>query len=297
MAKRIYFSCLLLLLISLLWFGSLNYQMSFDALQLWFEKLVPSMFCVMVVVKLLFSLQLFHHLGNLIGKWFSPFFAIDASCFSYVIAMIFLGFPAGAAFVDEQVQAGHLSVPEAKRLIYACSIPTPGFVIMSCGVVLFHSSRIGFQLFLIQICASLLLLLLTRKQKIKGQQCREVLPAFAHALRDAICSSGKTLYMIGGYLMLCMSVVAILVQYFPISIQLLIRILAEFSSGTMLLHQLPLSLSMQLVLLSMLLSFGGCCVHMQVISMCEASHLAYAPYLVFRLLQALLSGLLAFLWF
>lgn len=295
--KKIASFLILLIFALVLSFGSLSYQISLDALTIWFEKLVPSMFTVMVLVKVLFEQGILHWIAKPIGFLFAPVFHIEADSFSYVLASIFLGFPAGASFINQEVEAQHLQPQEGQRLIYTCSFATPGFVIMSCGAVLFQSTWIGLQLFLIQILTGLILLFLTRKTWIHGTCIHHDAPSIMTSLKSAIQESGITLYMIGGYLMLFMSIAAILVQFVPESMQMPLRILSEFSSGTVLISTLPMTRFTSLLMTCMLLSFGGFCVHMQVMSMAKGTHLHYSSYLGYRILQALLSGILAYLFF
>lgn len=287
----------LLLFVLLLTFGSLSYQISLDALTIWFEKLVPSMFAVLVLVKVLFEQGVLHWLAKPIGLLLSPIFHVKADSFAYVIANIFLGFPAGAGFINQEVNQHHLLEAEGKRLLYTCSFATPGFVIMSCGAVLFQSTQIGLQLFLIQILSGLILLFLTRSTWIQGSCTHTSFASCISTLKSAILESGITLYMIGGYLMLFMSLAAILVQFVPAFLQLPLRILSEFSSGAVLISTLPCTRFEALIMTSMLLSFGGFCVHMQVMSMAKDTHLQYVKYLGFRILQAFVSGILAYLFF
>lgn len=295
--KRIVSFCILLLFVLVLTFGSLSYQISLDALVIWFEKLVPSMFAVMVLVKVIFHQGILHYLAKPIGYLLAPIFHIEADSFAYVVASIFLGFPAGANFINQEVEEGHLQEKEGRRLIYTCSFATPGFVIMSCGAVLFQSTQIGFQLFFIQLLSGFVLLFFSRSTWICASCTHDTSASLIITLKTAIQESGITLYMIGGYLMLFMSVSAILVQFVPDCLQLPLRILAEFSSGTVLLSALPCTRFGILVLTSMLLSFGGFCVHMQVMSMANHTSIQYVNYLGFRILQTLVSGILAYLFF
>lgn len=289
-------SCLLVVIFSLLLFyGSLSYQMSFEALTIWFEKLVPSMFCIMVLVKMMFSLGILEVLAKPLTPLCDFLFHIDKQGAAYLLATIFLGFPAGADFINTQVEQAYLSKEAGRRLIYTCSFATPGFVIMTCGAVLFQSTTIGVQLFLIQILSGLLLLFLTRHHHIHVNRSTVPSLSMMHALRNAMFQSGTTLYMIGGYLLLCMSISAILTQYLPMFLQLPIRIIAEFSSGSILLCTLPYPPKILLMFLSMLLSFGGFCVHMQVVSMAEDTQVSYPIYFLFRIAQACISFMIA--WF
>ena len=110
-------------------------------------------------------------------------------------------------------------------------------------------------------------------------------------LSIAVKESGLSLYMIGGYLMLFLSISGVLLSFLPEAVALPLRISAEFSSGAVLLQSLPYASILIQLLLCVLLSFGGFCVHMQIFSMVEHVPLSYGKFLLFRLLQALFSCL------
>ena len=55
MKKSIFQLMLILLLLIVLWYGKSNFESSKEALVLWFETLVPSMLCVMVLVRVIFA--------------------------------------------------------------------------------------------------------------------------------------------------------------------------------------------------------------------------------------------------
>ena len=241
------------------------------------------MFVIMVVVKLMFSQSILSWCTKPFAPIFSHVFHISKQSISYVFAMMFLGFPSSAAFINEQVKQGACLPQDAKRLILSCSFATPGFVIMTCGTVLYHSSTLGIWLFCIQLLSGFILLFLSRSHDITSRQTSAAPLPF--------------MYLIGGYLMLCMSIGALLVQFLPIVLQMFFRIVIEFSSGSMLISSLPISLRLQLALLSALLSFGGFCVHLQVMCMCDACALSYRKYFICRILQAILSASITYVFF
>ncbi|MCI8540616.1 MAG: hypothetical protein HFE67_03770 [Erysipelotrichaceae bacterium] len=300
MRKQFLQMFLLLLLATLLWQGGISYEQSLHALKLWFETLVPSLFCVMVLVKVLFA---YHAFDLVIRPWrrcANWLFGFQGSAFSYVAALFLLGFPAGAAFINGEVEKENLAQEHGRRLLSTCSFATPGFVIMTLGTVVFHSVKIGIMLFMIQVLSGLCLLLCTRGNIITANRSKtkqQMPSSMAIILKTAMIDSGKALYMMGGYLMLCMSLCSVIFHFLPHTWQLPLQTLAEFSSGCMTLAQLPLSLPIRLTLISMLLGFGGLCVHMQVISMSEQVCVGYGKYLCFRLFQAFLSGGLAYVFF
>lgn len=297
MRKYLIAVSLLVLLGMMLCFGDINFERSLYALRLWFETLVPSLFVIMVLVKVLFAFHCFDWLMRPLAWLIAPLLGIGKHSMSYVAALMLLGFPAGAAFIDQEVAMGRLNEAQGKRLVYTCSFATPGFVIMTLGSVLFGNVKIGLVLFVIQLLAAFVLLLLTRKQIIPDiGDCQNV-PPFVSTLKTAMLDSGKALYMMGGYLMLCISICGVLLPFFPAFLQTPLAVITEFSSGCVSLAALSLSLPLRLMLISMLLSFGGLCVHMQVISMSEHIALSYGTYLCFRILQSAVTGIIAYVLF
>ncbi|MFR5526700.1 MAG: hypothetical protein ACLTJG_17570 [[Clostridium] innocuum] len=89
--------------------------------------------------------------------------------------------------------------------------------------------------------------------------------------------------------MLFTSVTAVLFSFLPELPALIVRSLAEFSSGIVLINITPFSNIQRMLLTSFLLGFAGFCVHMQIMSMVEQVPLRYPVFLLFRILQGLIS--------
>ncbi|MEG1702286.1 MAG: hypothetical protein RR267_05245 [Erysipelotrichaceae bacterium] len=292
--KKIFSLFLLIVFILILIQGKLSFDASFLALTLWYEKLVPSLFTTMVLVRLLYEYHVLSFLVQPFNRLLISSFHMNAEAFSYVLASIVLGFPTSSLLIDE---ADCLTIPQKRRLIYSCSFASPAFIILTCGNQIYHQPSLGFQLFIISLCSGLFLLLQTRKTSIELTKPIELNKSFALTLSNAICSSIKSLFMIGGYLMLITSIQAILLPYLPPLLSSFLNITTEFSSGSTYIAHLPYSLPNRYCLQSGLLAFGGFCVHLQIFSLNEHSHLIYSTYLKYRIVQAMLAMLFAYYLF
>ena len=297
MKKTIGFSLFVILLIYLIK-GGITYTYALSALTIWFEKLVPSMFVSMVLVRVLYQMEILPLLAKPFKWLITPLFHLDSHAFALVIASLFLGFPTSAILIDEEVQKGYLKSEDARKLINCCCFATPGFIILSCGTVLYHSAKIGFQLFLVSFISGLLLLLLTRRQAVEMPAVtkRQCVPFF-HILSSSMMESGKALFMIGGYLMIVMSVTAAIIPLLPAITQFFTKVITEFSSGTIMIAESTMTPSIKLAATAALLSFGGLCVHLKIHAMAVHSSLHYPQYLFYRCLQSLLSFVMAMLIF
>lgn len=280
--------CLFLCLVVSLWYGPKTFLLCKDALLLWFETLVPSLFISMVIIRMLYKRNAFQCISSL---WMKNVFHMDRDAIPIVICTMLLGFPAGASFVDQLCAQHILDKEGGHRLVLSCCYATAGFVIMTCGTVLFHSLTIGCLLFIAQLMAGLTIFYCHRHTWISVYKNTEIKSQpFMRELAQAITESGLSLYMIGGYLMLFMTLTALLFSFLPTSISMPLRIVAEFSSGTSLIQTLPFSTFSLAILTCMLLGFGGFCVHMQIYSMCEHISISYWRFFLIRIIQAVLSG-------
>lgn len=281
------FLCMILVVV--LWFAKDTLQYTKEALTLWFEKLVPSMFVTLVCIRIIYHRHILEHIHI---PFISRIFHIDQGALSLILCTMFLGFPNGALFVDEAYHKGNLDEEGAKRALYTCSFAAPGFVVMTCGALLFQSVRIGICLFVSQILSGMVLLLVTRKHPIYTTSSNTACISLSKSITTSILESGKALYMIGGYMMLFMSISGVLLHFLPSFLALPLRIISEFSSGVVLLQKLPLSTVTLQLLTCMLLSFGGLCVHMQVKAIAEHIPFSYFKYVGYRIVQSILSMLI-----
>lgn len=288
--KKILQYFLLAALCLCLYHGNDCIKISSQSLTLWFENLVPSMFVTMVLIRLLYKQQMLQHF---VPDFICRIFGLDQTSFALVIASMLLGFPNGSLFIEEAYRRGELTKDGAHRLFLICCFPTPGFVILSCGVGLYHQTMIGFYLYISSILCGLLMLFLTRHQRIVTTPPSLNHPQhFMQDVSASLLESGTSLFMIGGYLMIFMSVTGIVFSFLPALISLPLRICAEFSSGVFLIQAASLSTLSKLLCTSALLGFGGFCVHMQIYSMCDTCKTKYVRFFLYRLFQSITSLLI-----
>lgn len=285
--KKLLSFLLLAILALCLVFGMNTVQLSKQALTLWFENLVPSMFVTMVLIRVLYKQ---HMLDHLVPSFLCKPFGVDQTAMALIISTMLLGFPNGSLFIEEALNKGQIDQDGAKRLFNICCFPTPGFVILSCGVKLYHSIHIGFLLYFSQLAYGLIALWMTRSSFIHCYHDSQLhKQPIMKDLSSSMLESGTSLFMIGGYLMLFMSVTGILFSFLPEVLRYPLSICSEFSNGIFLIQQAALPKLLSFMASCALLGFGGFCVHMQIYSMCEHSKVNYRHFFLYRIFQSLLS--------
>lgn len=270
--------------------GSAIVNASSLALTIWFEKLLPSMFVGMVFIRFIVSIGILPWLMRPLNQLTKTLLGLDAGAFSLVLVSVLLGFPASAMMVDEAISKHELSLDQGQRLILCCCCASSSFIIVTVGTLLYQSVMVGIKLWMVQVFTVLTLLLFTRNKPcefIESETSPQLFSCFASALVNSI----NTMLIIAGYLMITLSLCALITPILPASLASILNLIAEFSSGCVLLAQSGYPLFQKLLYTSMLLSFGGLCVHLQILGSCEHAHLSIYRFLSMRLIQCLLAVL------
>ena len=71
--------------------------------------------------------------------------------------------------------------------------------------------------------------------------------------------------------------------------------IVEMTQGLKYVSLLNVSLKIKAILNAMIISFGGISVHVQIISIIKDSKIKYFPFLIARIIHAIISGLLIFI--
>lgn len=288
--KKIIPISLFLILAYSLYFGSITYNASSEALKIWFETLVPSLFIGLVLIRVLDEQGAIKALSNFLFFWVQPVFNISPSAFSLVFASFFLGSPAGGMLIDDYVKAGQISAKQGQRFINCVTLATPSFIILTCGVVLLNSIFLGFLIWISQILACLILLLLTRSQPINIQTLKQSsrLSLF-ESIRKSIMNAGISLFYVGGYLIISVVLLSLLTTFLPVNLADIIKSIGEFALGCTIISKHAFSPMLQALLICALIGFSGFSVHLQVISLAPHTHNPYGKFLLYRLFQAVLA--------
>lgn len=107
--------------------------LSINGLNLWFEKMIPTLLPFMILSGILIRMNLSDSFARLFSPLLSPLFRLSDSCL-YVLVIGFLcGFPMGARVTAESLQRGRLTRREASLMLAFCNNIGPiyfsGFVL------------------------------------------------------------------------------------------------------------------------------------------------------------------------
>jgi len=315
---------LLFFMFFLIVFPRTNLIAARDGILLWANNLVPTLLPFLIATELLTKTDTVRVFGKVFTKWMRPLFNVPGeAAFAFLMGMI-SGYPVGAKIITDFRKQDICTKEESERMLAFCNNSGPLFIIATVGTSFYLDSRIGFLLLFTHILASLSVGLImgffSKHKKSNRTQSTYNIPKNKNriseiAIGDCILNSIQTILMIGGFLLFFSVILSILqeIQILHFLKDLLIPIftflhipiqyasaflsgLLEITTGLKGISNILLQdLSLNFILSSFVLGFGGFCVLLQVYGIISKEKLSIKPYFFGKLLQGLLAAIYTFL--
>lgn len=297
----------------LLTFPKESLAFSLTGLQLWFNRMVPTLLPFMILSGIMIRLNLTEHMVKIISPILTPVLRISLNGI-YAVAIGFLcGFPMGAKVIADLYSCHRLSKQEASYLLAFCNNIGPiyfiSFVLPTLNLKLVLPYVFG--MYGLPLCYGIFLRYTIYKKQIpisvSGQpshKLKNILSAAENTsaaslldtLDDSILSGLYSIAKLGGY-MIFFNLLNLIPQTFPYPVAIagadsraIINCLLEITSGISRMgSQMPL-----IVLL--LLPFGGFSCIAQTYSMIKDTDLSLKNYILHKLILSAVTLLYYTLW-
>ena len=324
----------ILYLFFLVLFTKSNFNAAKKGITLWANNVVPSLFPFFVAVELLKRTNLIYFLSIKLDKYMKPIFNLPGvASFPFVMGLI-SGYPVGAKIVSDLYSKNLCTQKEAERMLAFTNNSGPLFIIGTVGCSFYSNTSIGILLLishiLSSICVGIILGIISRiksatnKFTANSRQSASV-NNFSSLLQDdikiadlggilgsAIVSAIKSILMIGGFVTIFSVILSILnntkiltiISYFisnifhinPDYIVGLLTGFLEFTNGLYKISTINNKmLSINLILSSFIIGFGGISVTLQVLNIISKNKLSIKTYIFGKLLHGTISALFTFL--
>ena len=324
----------ILYLFFLVLFAKSNFNAAKKGITLWANNVVPSLFPFFVAVELLKRTNLIYFLSIKLDKYMKPIFNLPGvASFPFVMGLI-SGYPVGAKIVSDLYSNNLCTQKEAERMLAFTNNSGPLFIIGTVGCSFYSNTSIGILLLishiLSSICVGIILGIISRiksatnKFTANSRQSASV-NNFSSLLQDdikiadlggilgsAIVSAIKSILMIGGFVTIFSVILSILnntkiltiISYFisnifhinPDYIVGLLTGFLEFTNGLYKISTINNKmLSINLILSSFIIGFGGISVTLQVLNIISKNKLSIKTYIFGKLLHGTISALFTFL--
>ncbi len=273
------------------------------SLSLCATSVIPSLFPFLVVTKLFIGLRLSDALPKPCKKIMMPIFSVSENSFSAFILGLISGYPIGVSVCTSLYKDKLISKRETERSLAFCNNAGPAFILSTVGVGIFSSLKIGFTLMLIHILSAVITGFLFKicapiKTFSPKNNVSSGSASFSFAFTDAVYGATMSSLIITAYIVFFTVVITLLNQaspiyFLPSAVRSFFFGILEITSGSFEIIK-STDIKIAFVLISVLLGWGGLCVHFQALSFISGTDLGVMEYFLGKMLQALISGLLAF---
>ena len=284
----------------------------YEGIKVWALCVLPALFPFFILTKLLASFGVIEKVGNkLSGVTRFLFGAPGVSAYVYLMSIL-SGYPVGAKLTADLYEQGSITEKEAKKITTFTSTSGPLFIIGTVATGMFANVRLGLVILISHLLGAIANGILFRSYGKSTSVCSAApVQAPKNILEDTMWSSIKSLLMIGGYISIFFVLIQILNNYkilFPINFVLgglfsLIGLPAQVSGGItdgffevtrgcLTMSQLAIPMPVVAIILTIIISFGGLCIHMQAMTFLKKFNMKMSFYFLMKTTQAIFSGLI-----
>jgi len=266
---------------------------------IWFNTLVPSMFPMFILSDILINYNFTEYIPKKITKFISKLFNISTPATLIIILSMITGFPTNAINIKNAYDNKTLTKEEAEHLLLFNHFANPLFVLETVGVFYLNNNKYGIIILISHILSNIIIGIIFRNKNhnpndnyISKQNKSQ---SFSTVLSNSINKTISSLLMISGTICLFLILSTLITNIFNLNnyTSVLIQGILEMTSGIASLTSLNTSNTIKVVLSSMIISFGGLSIHLQVYSSLDEK-IKYKNYLIGRIYQTIISGTLSF---
>lgn len=306
-------------LIGLIMYPKESLDASSEGLELWWTIIFPSLLPFFILADLLPRSNWTYLVGRFLEPVMKPLFNVSGQGALVLLLGFSSGFPVGAKLSVQLLKDGKISLADAQRLVCFTNGASPIFIMGAIAAGMLHTPGIGLLLLMSHYLGNILIGMLAGRL-ITDQKNRPAerpvktsdgAASFGEALQSAVATSVQQLLIIGGLIIFfsVISKLAVNFRLFELPLFILNKIsglinlsnewttgfllgVLEISNGTANVAQYESNFMIKCVIVLAIISFGGFCIHAQIIACIHQTDIKYFPFFLSRLVHMLLSPLI-----
>lgn len=290
--KKTYKSILILVtLTSLLILYLINSNMIVEAILEYSMLFLTKLFPVSLLFFIFSSLLIDYGLIQLLQYYLH----INTSNLYVLIISMISGFPSGAKYTKELLEADLIDSFDANRIIMYSHFPNPLFVLGSVYLVL-KDKGLCLKLLISIIISNFIIYIFSKKSKKKISSNFEVPDNFSLVLGKAVKNSFNTLLLIYGTSLFFYLIALIITKYIVLDSNsfVLLNGMFDLTKGVFSTTLINNNLYRAFYIL-LFISFGGLSIHMQIKSILADTPIKYSYFLFGRVIGTILAFLIFFI--
>lgn len=261
---------------------------------IWFNTLVPSMFPMFVTSNILISYNFINYIPKHLTTLLMKIFNVSKEAVLVILISLISGFPNNALAIKTSYEMKLITKEESEHLLLFCHFANPLFILETIGIFYLKNNTYGLIILLSHIISSIIIGITFRHKNnptkdnyiSKNTNCQSFNTIFTHSIKKSI----DTLLMISSTIASFLIISTLLCHIFKLNNtqSMIIKGILEMTIGLNTLSLLNIKDIYKVIISTMILSFGGLSIHMQVISILD-NKLNYHNYLIGRIYQVIIS--------
>lgn len=291
-------SSTILLFVLMLIFPRAVFQGASSGLILWFQTVLPTLLPFIILSNLLIHTGAVDWIAAALSPILCRLFRVSPHGAFVILTGFLCGCPMGSKVTADLLNNGRITRQEGCYLLSFCNNTSPMFMI---SFVIWQNLKCQDETFLLlailMLTPVLLSFLFRRYYRIPSNPApvSDPVPASPETtLDDCIMNGFETITRIGGYMML-FSIILSLLRLFPLPPAAVSTLLPslEITTGINLICTSDISSHAKIIRSLALTAFGGWCAAAQTRAMIRNTSLPFLPYIIEKLITALVTSLLA----
>lgn len=278
-----------------------------EGLLLWFQIVFPTLLPFIIITNLLVRTNTMFYISKVLSPVIQPLFHTSLNGTFAVLAGFLCGYPMGAKVTADLVTSNKISQNEGAYLLSFCNNTSPIFIMNYAVLKTLGREELLIPSIVIIFLSAILCSFLFRLYYFKLHTQKYTPPQFFpiphihfdfQVLDTAIMNGFETITKVGGYIIL-FSVLLTLAKELPFQSGMWNMILLpslEITNGIAMLATGTVPFHYIFILIMALISFGGVCSIAQTQCMIQGTGLRIFPYITEKLVTAIVTSLLAFLY-
>lgn len=318
--KKIMVSCSIMLVLLFFVFEILTESSSIlnsvkFSFSIWTNNIFPSLFPFFVLSSILVNYGFIELVAELCQPIMNVLFRVKGKCAFIFIMSIISGFPSNAKYTRELYLRGDLTKEEASKILTFTHFSNPLFILGTISVLFLNNKEAGILILLCHYITNLFIGILFRnyypskKENNKISFKRAILnmhnkriqnkDSFGTILTNALTDSIQTLLLILGVVTVFLVITTILDNNLNLNnyYQSVLNGIFEMTQGLKYVSLLNIPLKLKATLSTMIISFGGLSVHMQMISILSDTKISYFPFLTARIMHVTIASIFVYVLF
>ena len=309
------------LIICLLIFAENNILACKTGLNIFIQKVFPTLFPFLIATDILYNSNFIHILEKYTNSFITKLFNVPPKAAIAILLGLISGYPIGAKITANLKKDKYITKAEAERLIAFTNNSSPMFIISTVGISILSNKNLGIILLIIHIISSILVGLIFRFWKYNDKEqlnydfillsennkLKENLSS-AEIITNSIKNSIYTILQIGSFVIFfsilldilkstkILNVFAYILSIIGLDETFSLSFLYgffEITNGLSLIQNIYLNNEiLSIMIISFLLGFSGISILFQIYSIIKKEHISIKPYILGKLLQGIFSVIL-----